>query len=133
MEMVPHTTLRYALVGVSNTAVGFGVIWLAMRGLGFSDAAANITGFAIAFLWSFALNRTWTFRHHGAVGSGMLRYAAVCLMSYGANLSVVLLLGQCFGEGHLLVQICGMVTYSVLAYIGARVYAFPPIKASATG
>jgi putative flippase GtrA len=130
MQWLAHSSLRYAIVGVSNTVVGFSVIGLAVRGFRCSDVAANITGYAIAFIWSFALNRRWTFRHAGAVTGGLIRYAVVCFLSYLANLSVVVLLGDRFGEGSLIVQVCGMATYSILAYLGARFFCFPAAKAS---
>jgi putative flippase GtrA len=125
MKLFRHAPLRYALVGVSNSAVGFAVIWLALRGFGLDDVAANVSGYVVGFLWSFALNRTWTFRHRGPVGSGLLRYALVCLLAYGANLLVVVWLGEHLGHGKLIVQICGILTYTVFAYAGARLYAFP--------
>jgi putative flippase GtrA len=133
MQWLAHSSLRYALVGISNTAVGFSVIWLAIRGFACSDVTANIAGFVIAFIWSFALNRRWTFRHTGAVTAGLFRYAVVCFLSYLANLSVVVLLSHRFGEGSMIVQVCGMATYSMLAYFGARVYCFRVEKTSIRG
>lgn len=64
---VRHTGLRYLLVGASNSALGFAAIWLALRGLDWPPAAANAAGYAVGFLWSFALNRRWTFAHRGNV------------------------------------------------------------------
>jgi putative flippase GtrA len=124
MKLLRHSSLRYALVGVSNTAVGFAVIWLTLRGLGFSDVAANVSGYAVGFLWSFALNRAWTFRHAGSMSTGLMRYAQVCLASYAANLLVVVLLAEHLGQGSLLAQIGGMAIYTALGYIGSRMYAF---------
>jgi putative flippase GtrA len=112
-------------VGLSNTAIGFAVIWLTLSGLKFGNVAANVTGYAVAFLWSFALNRRWTFRHRGAMGTGLVRYALVCTMAYAANMLVVIMVGSRVGERSLIVQLCGMVTYTVLAYIGSRRFAFP--------
>ncbi|WP_160111819.1 GtrA family protein [Paraburkholderia piptadeniae] len=126
MKLFRHSSVRYALVGVSNSAVRFAVIWLTLRGFGLDDVAANVSGYAVGFLWSFALNRAWTFRHHGPAGSGLLRYAVLCLLAYGANLLIVAWLGGQLGHGKLIVQICGVLTYTVFAYAGSRLYAFPP-------
>jgi putative flippase GtrA len=125
MKMLRHSALRYGLVGVSNTLVGFAVIWLMLRGFRFSDVAANIAGYAVGFTWSFALNRSWTFRHRGAVGAGLLRYALVCAFAYAANLLAVVALGRHVGQGSLIVQMCGMISYTVVAFVGSRLYAFP--------
>ena len=131
LSLLRHSVVRYALVGVSNTAVGFATIWVCLRGFGFGDASSNAIGYVVGFTWSFVLNRAWTFSHTGHAGSGMLRYALVCLLSYCANLLVVLGLAHLFGPGHLWAQASGMVTYSGLAYLGARFYAFPAGKSAA--
>jgi putative flippase GtrA len=131
VKLVEHSSVRYLLVGLSNTAIGFGVIWLTLTGFGFGNIAANVTGYAVAFVWSFALNRTWTFRHQGAMGKGFVRYASVCAMAYMANLLIVAWLGARLGKPSLLVQLCGVVVYTVLAYLGSRRFAFPTEPRSA--
>lgn len=119
-----HASVRYVLVGCSNTAVGFAVIWIALRCFGLGNVAANIVGYSVAFLWSFALNRKWTFYHQGAVGSALLRYLLATLLAYGLNLLVVVVAERCLSRGSLFVQIDGMVTYTAAAYLGARYYVF---------
>ncbi|AOY91433.1 hypothetical protein BKK79_06080 [Cupriavidus sp. USMAA2-4] len=123
-RLLRHPFLRFVLVGLSNTAVGFGTTWAALRLFGWGDAAANAIGYAIGFLWGFTWHRIWTFRHRGAVEQGLLRYGAVCAVAYAANLAVVLEVSRLLGSGQLLTQACGMVTYTTLAYAGARLYAF---------
>ena len=124
-----YSSVRYVLVGLSNTAVGFTVIWVALRGFGFGNVAANAAGYSVGFLWSFALNRKWTFYHQGAVGSALVRYLLVTLVAYGMNLLMVILLERRLSQGSLCVQFGGMLTYTVAAYIGARYFVFPPKRA----
>jgi putative flippase GtrA len=52
--------LRYALVGVLNTLVGLAFIWLGLQA-GLSVYAANVLGYCVGVVFSFALNRRWTF------------------------------------------------------------------------
>ncbi|MDG0025747.1 GtrA family protein [Trinickia sp. Y13] len=124
-----HSSVRYVLVGFSNTAVGFAVIWVALRCFGLDNVAANAAGYSVAFLWSFALNRKWTFYHRGAVGSALLRYLLATLVAYGMNLLVVVLLERRLSQGSLFVQIDGMLTYTAVAYAGARYFVFPTNRA----
>jgi putative flippase GtrA len=119
-----HSSLRYGLVGLSNTAIGFAAIWFALRILELGNVAANITGYSIAFLWSFVLNRKWTFGHRGAIGWGLARYSLACLVAYVANLLVVVSIEPYLSAGSIVVQLGGMVTYTVLSYIGVRYFAF---------
>jgi putative flippase GtrA len=129
MRPFAHSPVRYVLVGLSNTAVGFAVIWVALRGFGFGNVAANAAGYSVALLWSFALNRKWTFYHRGAVGSALLRYLLVTLAAYGLNLIMVILLERRLSQGSLYVQVGGMLTYTVAAYVGARYFVFPMKRA----
>lgn len=129
MRLFAHSSVRYGLVGLSNTAVGFAVIWVALRCGGLGNVAANVAGYTVAFLWSFALNRKWTFYHHGAVGSALLRYLLVTGVAYGLNLLVVILVARRLSQGSLFIQIDGMLTYTVVAYLGARYFVFPTRRA----
>jgi len=124
MSAAAQTMLRFALVGVSNTVVGFAAIWFCLRRLGFGDVAANATGYAVGFVWGFFLNRAWTFGHRGPVYASLPRYALVCLVAYAANLAVLIWLVGQFGAGSLVAQFFGISTYSALAYLGARRFAF---------
>ncbi|WP_082928506.1 GtrA family protein [Cupriavidus gilardii] len=122
---VRHTGLRYLLVGASNSALGFAAIWLALRGLDWQPAAANAAGYAVGFLWSYALNRRWTFAHRGDVPASLWRFGIVCALGYAANLAMVLMLSGELGPRSLLAQCGGMIVYTVLTYLGARHWAFP--------
>ena len=76
MISINHTFIRFALVGVLNTLIGMGTIFVTWRFLGFSDLAANLTGYAIGFCCSYGLNRLWTFptavRSRAAYGASLL-------------------------------------------------------------
>ncbi|GAM06053.1 GtrA family protein [Novosphingobium sp. MBES04] len=53
--------LRFGLVGLANTAIGYGLIlvWL-LAGVG--DYGANVLGFALGFPISYALHHRLTYR-----------------------------------------------------------------------
>jgi putative flippase GtrA len=126
-----HSSVRYLLVGFSNTAVGFAVIWVALRCFGLGNITANAVGYTIAFVWSFSLNRRWTFDHNGALGPALLRYLLMMGVAYGMNLLVVMLAERRLTPGSLFVQIDGMLTYTVVAYAGARYFVFRTNRAVA--
>ena len=124
MSLFAHSSVRYVLVGFSNTVVGFAVIWVALRCFGLGNVIANAVGYTIALLWSFALNRRWTFDHNGALGPALLRYLLMTGVAYGMNLLVVILVERRLDRGSLFIQIDGMLTYTVVAYVGARYFVF---------
>ncbi len=115
---------RFVLVGLSNTLIGMGVIYLAWRGLGLGDLPANMIGYGIGFVWSYGLNRLWTFQDSGAVGRSLARFALVCAVAYLANLLVLFAARRLMGEASFLPHVFGSVAYTVLGYLGSRFFAF---------
>src|SRR3954453_13266907 len=117
---MPHSLVKFLLVGGINTIVGISTIYLLKWVLGASDAAANAGGYLIGITASFALNRRWTFRHVGALLPAATRFIAVFAVAYVANLCTVLTLVQKFGINGYLAQAMGVLPYSMLFYLGSR-------------
>lgn len=116
--------LRFATVGVSNTLVGLGLIWVAWHWWGWPDLPANALGYAAGFAWGFLLNRGWTFRHHGPAGASLLRYALVCAVAYALNLVVLAATRAAIGPDSFWPQVLSMGVYTVVAFAGSHFYAF---------
>lgn len=57
--------LRFASVGVFNTALDFALLFLFVYRLGLGVVPANVASTGICLVVSFVLNRRWTFRSHG--------------------------------------------------------------------
>src|SRR5436305_15227760 len=74
--------LRFIAVGCFNTLLGFSIIVLLSRGLGMSDVAANLCGFALGACSSYVLNKTFTFgsrRRHLQAAPAFLLLIGVCM------------------------------------------------------
>ena len=56
-----ESKLRFALVGGTNTAIDFGILFL-LHGLGVDKYVANIISTSVAFVFSFFANRSFTFK-----------------------------------------------------------------------
>jgi putative flippase GtrA len=119
-----HSLFRFVLVGLTNTLIGMGIIYFAWRVLGLGDLPANMLGYGIGFVWSYGLNRLWTFQHSGAMGRSFGRFALVCAVGYLANLLVLFTARRLMGEGSFLPHVFGTVAYTVLGYLGGRFFAF---------
>jgi putative flippase GtrA len=116
--------LRFAAVGVVNTLVGLAAIYACLAWLGMGDAAANFVGYCIGWLVSFVLNRRFTFRHRGSVGSSLLRFILVSAVAYAANLGMVLFTHRSMGINVYAAQLFGVVTYTLVGFFGSYYYAF---------
>jgi len=56
-----HRVPRFAVVGIANAAVSFGILNLLFFGLHFSKIAASLVSTACAVMFSFVLNRNFVF------------------------------------------------------------------------
>ncbi len=56
--------LTFAVIGVVNTALDFGLLF-ALKSLGLPAVAANTISTSIAFIFSFIMNRKYTFKSSG--------------------------------------------------------------------
>lgn len=116
--------LRFVAVGVLNTLFGLGVIFAAKALLAWDDLGANVLGYASGLALSFALNRTWTFRHRGAVHPALLRFVAAFAFAYLVNLATVFGLRDLAGADSYLAQAAGVLPYTLCFYLASRHFVF---------
>lgn len=115
---------KYSLVGVINTAAGYGTILLCLAA-GIGDYAANAIGYAVGFTLSFVLNRRFTFGRRGAVGHGeVLAFAASACAAYAVNLAVLTAARSAIGEGNALAQLAANIAYTATFYVLSARYVF---------
>ena len=116
--------VRFALVGLLNTLIGFTVILIGLR-IGIGDYAANALGYGVGLGVSYALNRNWTFRVGEPTSMREFgRFASAFFMAYAANLAVVSagraggLISQPF------VHVIGLGIYTVSFFAISRLFVF---------
>ncbi len=118
------TLIRYLLVGVVNTLVGLGTIYLAMYFLQMGVASSNAFGYAVGIVVSFILNKKWTFNSDDHAVYSFLRYLLVLLVAYVANLETVLFANSHFDLNPYLSQALGIFPYTAIGFLGSRYFAF---------
>lgn len=124
MIQINNTLLKFGLTGLANTLIGMSVIFIAWHFFGFSDLAANLLGYGVGFMCSYAINRVWTFSHRGSMGRSFWRFALVCAVAYIANLLVLFSVRGAIGEASFLPHVAGSVVYTIIGYLGSRFFAF---------
>ncbi len=95
--------LKYGIVGVGNTLLTLGIIWLMRDVFGTSLVLANIIGYVAGFINSFVLNRSWTFQSKADWRVGFIKFFAAFVVCYLIQLGFVLfmekyavvILGRC--------------------------------------
>lgn len=56
--------IRYGLVGIANTALDFGLLFIFVNAFGIDKIVANYFSTGIAMIFSFYANRHYAFKHH---------------------------------------------------------------------
>jgi putative flippase GtrA len=116
--------LKFFVVGLLNTAVGLTVIFLAKWFGAMGDVPANLLGYVVGLVVSFAGNRGWTFRHTGAALPAAAKFAGVIALAYGLNLATVLFAIDVLHLDTYLSQAAGIIPYTLFTFVGLRYYAF---------
>jgi putative flippase GtrA len=139
-------SIKYGIVGMMNTLVTIGVIWLVLHfGFGINgDAKAttmqstvsNVLGFAAGLLNSFFFNRKWTFQSKKNWKIEFVKFTGVFLVCYIPQLMLVNLLNNnvkvnvlsfgIFGTYNFsfICQIIGNIFYTILNFICNKYYTF---------
>lgn len=116
--------LRFAAVGLLNTALGYTIILAALT-LGYGDIVSNILGYAGGLILGFILNSRWTFSDAIRFRKGAaLRYAFSFVIAYGANLAIVLYALSFGFTNNPWMHLAGICIYSVLFYLASSRFVF---------
>ena len=116
--------LKFAMVGVLNTTLGYAVIFACMYVLGIDAVVSNVIGYAFGLVVSYSLNRSFTFRSAADRRAEMVRFVAIFVLAYGANLGVLVLLIHRFGFHEGAAQAAAGVAYFGLSFILSKYYVF---------
>ncbi|WP_242166938.1 MULTISPECIES: GtrA family protein [unclassified Pseudomonas] len=116
--------IKYALTGVINTLVGYGVFWILFTQFNLKAEYANAIGYGIALIFAFGLNKVFVFNqstfHHGMIP----RFIVAFLAAFLINQVVLIGLHRFLGVRAEIAQIVAMATYTVLFYILNKRYVF---------
>lgn len=115
--------VRYCVVGVLNTAVTMGVIYICKSFLGINLYVSNLLGYAAGIANSFICNRNWVFASNGHPGRELLRFLAGAGICYLLQLWVVWMLTESpLGEFNYLIGGIVISGYGIATILGNVVY-----------
>lgn len=129
-HFIDKTTFRFLLVGVINTIIGTGTMFLAYNLLGLSYWFSSASNYIIGSIVSYVLNKYFTFQNKEKslkiVLKFILNIACCYLIAYGVAKPLVRTMLHDYSvsiqeNGAMLV---GMGLFVVLNYFGQRYFAF---------
>ena len=122
--MIDAAALRYALVGVANTALGFGCILLLQNVVGADPRVANGVGFAVGMMLSYFLNRRFAFQSTRAHATAMPAFMISAAISFAVNIIVLQLGLSVIGLADVYAQCLAVASYTVCFYLLNRYVVF---------
>ena len=116
---------QFLVVGLGALAVDTSVYGLLTRQLEMHYIAARTISLLLTFIWSYTVNRYWTFKKH-AVGTGqsLIRFAVINGIAIVLNLIGMRIAVGIFHVYDLLALVCLSGAISMLSYIGHKRWSF---------
>lgn len=129
-QLVDKTVIKFLAVGVVNTLVGCGTMFLLYNMAHCSYWVSSAANYVVGGIVSFFLNKYFTFQNKTWEWSQVWKFAVnvtVCyLLGYGLAKPLVLhlLVGQAVNVQENVAMLVGMCLYTGLNYLGQRFFAF---------
>ena len=115
---------KYIIVGVINTLIGYCLIFSLMYLMKCSPEISNVIGYGVGLLFSYCLNRIYTFKSNKIKYKEFMRFFIVFLLSYMANFLVLVLLTYKFKVFSGLSQLLAGIVYISFSFFLNRYYVF---------
>jgi putative flippase GtrA len=116
--------VKFGVVGVVNTTITLGLIFLLKDVAGLNYYLANWIGYTAGFINSFTWNKLWTFKGRNHPVLEMVLFAAVFGVSWLLQAGLVYLLKNGIGIHENISTICGMVFYTPVNFTGNKLITF---------
>lgn len=129
-KLFDKTMVKFLLVGVVNTLVGAGTMFLLYNLAHCSYWISSAANYVVGGVVSFFLNKYFTFQNKGwswgQVGKFIVSVSVCYLLAYGLAkpLALHLLAGQSQSIQENVAMLVGMCLYTALNYLGQRFFAF---------
>ena len=115
--------LHYVVVGLgSNLTLYLGHLFLTYIGMGYKTAMSLL--YAAGTSLTFVFNRNWTFRHHGHISRGFLRYSVMYPAGYFIDLIGPYLLVDIAGYPHQVIQLLIAILLAIVFFVLMRSWVF---------
>lgn len=129
-KIIDKTTLRFLLVGIINTLVGNGVMFLLYNLCGAGYAFSTVANYVVGSIVSYFLNKYYTFKQNKKSGKEVARFIITIIIcyaiAYGAAKPLAYLVFNGFSEKikDNLAMLAGSGMFIVLNYFGQRFFTF---------
>jgi putative flippase GtrA len=115
--------VRFLIVG-AFTNISLYLVYLLITWFGIDHKLAMTLVYMSGVLMGFMLNRNWTFRHHGRISHGFIRYCVMYAVGYFVNLTGLYLLVDIAGYPHQIIQLLIAILSAIIFFVLMRLWVF---------
>lgn len=116
-------TIRFVLVGVLNTVVGYGcyfvLLYLQVNYI-ISLAISHIVGVTNSFFW----NKYWTFKSKGNIKHELVKFISVYVITFFLNLGILVIFVEYVKVDKRVAQVYALFIVTIISYIGHKFWSF---------
>ena len=114
--------LRFGLIGIGATVIHYSLLFGLVHGADVEPIIATTIGYGISLIFSYILNRRFTFHAHNPVGASFAKFAVI----YGVGLVLNAWIVDAFAvdDSVLAAQLAASTVVLFWNYLGARFVAF---------
>lgn len=130
MKWIDRKLVKFIIVGVLNTALGMIIMFGLYNWVGLSYWISSAANYIFVSIFSFVLNKKFTFQHKGKIVQSGLRFAvniAACyLLAYGIAKPCVLAVMEGCSKNiqENVAMVVGMCLFTGFNYLGQRCFVF---------
>ena len=118
------SVVRFGVVGVSNTLIGYTVFRVAHRVL--PAAVSQALSYLVGMLWSYYWNRRWTFKSQGNMASEAARFFSLQIGFLLLSSTLLGLLVDHLHQNPTLSWVGTAALCTILNFVASRFWAFKP-------
>jgi len=124
--------IKYIISGVANTVVGYGVFLILLKLFHISPEYANASGYAIALVVAFILNKVFVFKQSVYNRSTIPRFLVAFIIAFFINQLVLMALYRVIGMSAEIAQIFAMISYTIIFYFLNKKFVFHSLRPHST-
>lgn len=117
-----HESLRFVIVGILNTVVGFAVYFLCVYFLGLHYTLSLVISHIIGVCHSYYWNNKWTFKA-GKVEAGTI-YKFITVYGITFSLNLLLLSVLIFFMNQIFAQAIALMITTMISFVGHKYWSF---------
>jgi putative flippase GtrA len=115
---------KFGIVGVSGTAIDFGVTYALKEWAKLNKYLANSIGFTVAVSTNYFLNRIFTFESQGDMTFEYIKFVLIGIIGMGLNNLFIYLFEKRFGLNFYVAKIAATLIVMLWNFGGSLLFAF---------